>query len=372
VLTKDTHGTVIRFAPALTISRDALDWGIDVFADTLRQFETAGASSSTRSQTLPVRLAARQASAPRATATAGPQLMMSAPDHFEVSYRINPWMDPAQWKSSAEQLRRQAGHGWGSLKDMYERLGARVEIQAAQPGLPDLVFTANAALVLDRTALLARFRHPERRDEQEHDRVFFESLRSRGWIDAIVETPEDLYFEGAGDALWDSTRKLIWTGWGQRSSRPMAGVIAQLFSIPTVPLELVDPRFYHLDTCLCVLSAGDILYYPGAFSKQSRETIQGLVDKDRLIEASAADAERLAVNSVCLGNQVVVCHASEALRCALTERGYQVHVVPLDSFNRSGGSAYCLTLRLDQASHPSAANPRPPAHQARPKLLRVA
>src|SRR5882762_5940521 len=159
VLTKDTHGTVIRFAPALTISRDALDWGIDVFADTLRQFETAGASSSTRSQTLPVRLAARQASAPRATTTAGPQLMMSAPDHFEVSYRINPWMDPAQWKSSAEQLRRQAGHGWGSLKDMYERLGARVEIQAAQPGLPDLVFTANAALVLDRTALLARFRH---------------------------------------------------------------------------------------------------------------------------------------------------------------------------------------------------------------------
>jgi len=372
VLTKDTHGTVIRFAPALTISRDALDWGIDVFADTLRQFETAGASSSTRSQTLPVRLAARQASAPRATTTAGPQLMMSAPDHFEVSYRINPWMDPAQWKSSAEQLRRQAGHGWGSLKDMYERLGARVEIQAAQPGLPDLVFTANAALVLDRTALLARFRHPERREEQSHDRAFFETLRARGLIDSIVETPDDLHFEGAGDAIWDSGRGVIWTGWGQRSSRPMAGVIARLFSVPTVPLELIDPRFYHLDTCLCVLSGGDIVYYPAAFSKQARETIVDLVDPNRLIEASAADAEHLAVNSVCLGEQVVMCHASDALRCALTERGYQVSVVPLDSFNRSGGSAFCLTLRLDHTSRSSTGRRGPQAQDAPARLRRVA
>ena len=152
----------------------------------------------------------------------------------------------------------------------------------------------------------------------------------------------------------------------------MAGVIAHLFSIPTVSLELVDPRFYHLDTCLCVLSSGDILYYPPAFSKQSREMIQELVDKDRLIEASAADAEHLAVNSVCLGDQVVVCHASEALHCALTERGYQVHIVPLDSFNRSGGSAYCLTLRLDQMSRAGAEHPKLVARRARPRLLLVA
>jgi len=368
VLTKDTHETVIRFAPPLTISRDALDWGIDVFAETLREFE-ASAPAEARAP----RLAASSPAAPAVTVQAPrARLMMSAPDHFEVSYRINPWMDPVQWKSSAGELRKQAGDGWKTLKAVYERLGADVEIQAPQAGLPDLVFTANAAMVLDRTALLARFRHPERRMELDHDRAFFESLRSRGWIDSIVETPADLFFEGAGDAIWDPTRRLIWTGWGQRSSRPMAGIIERTYSVPAVSLELVDPRFYHLDTCLCVLSGGEILYYPPAFSKQSRETLQGLVDKDLLIEAGALDAEHLAVNSVCLGDRVVLCYASGALRDTLTRRGYEVHVVPLDSFNRSGGSAYCLTLRLDLSSRPGAGDPRSAARRGRPQLLRAA
>jgi ornithine aminotransferase len=347
VLTKDTHSTVIRFAPPLTISREALDWGVDVFVDTLRLFETGPSSSAAR----PSRRAAR---GPAAVADAGrtrhAQLMMSAPDHFEVSYRINPWMDPAQWEGSAEHLRRQAQHSWKSLKDAYERLGAQIDVQAAHPGLPDLVFTANSAVVLDRTVLLARFRPLERRAELAHNRAFFEALRSRGRIDSIVETPEDLYFEGAGDAIWDATRRLIWTGWGQRSSRSMSDVIAKLYSVPTAPLELVDPRFYHLDTCLCILSGGEVLYYPAAFSPQSCATIRDLVGRDLLIEASAADAEHLAVNSVCLGDQVVLGHASDALRAELVERGYGVHVVPLESFNRSGGSAYCLTLRLDNSS----------------------
>ena len=349
VLTKDTHSTVIRFAPPLTISREALDWGVDVFADTLRQFETGPSSSAAR----PSRRAARRSTAVADTGrTRHAQLMMSAPDHFEVSYRINPWMDPAQWEGSAEHLRRQAQHSWKSLKDAYERLGAQIDVQAAHPGLPDLVFTANSAVVLDRTVLLARFRPLERRAELAHNRAFFEALRSRGRIDSIVETPEDLYFEGAGDAIWDATRGLIWTGWGQRSSRPMSDVIARLYSVPTAPLELVDPRFYHLDTCLCVLSGGEVLYYPAAFSPQSCATIRDLVGRDLLIEASAADAEHLAVNSVCLGDQVVLGHASDALRAELVERGYGVHVVPLESFNRSGGSAYCLTLRLDNSSRP--------------------
>src|SRR5258708_938685 len=200
-------------------------------------------------------------------------LLMCEPAHFGVTYAINPWMDPASWARDDRALVASARREWSAYRRVLERLGAAIELIPATPGLPDLVFTANAALVLDRTALLARFRHPERRAEESHNRAFFESLRSRGWIDSIADTPDDLHFEGAGDALWDSTRKLVWTGWGQRSSRSMAGVIAGIYSIPTVALELIDPRFYHLDTCLCVLSGGDILYYPGAFSKQSREAI---------------------------------------------------------------------------------------------------
>jgi N-dimethylarginine dimethylaminohydrolase len=101
------------------------------------------------------------------------------------------------------------------------------------------------------------------------------------------------------------------------------------------------------------------VYYPAAFSESSRALIAAMAGRDRLIEVGAGDAEHLAVNSVCLGRDVVLCHASESLRAVLAERGYRPHVVSLDSFNRSGGSAYCLTLRLDQQSRPDAGAPRP-------------
>ena len=99
--------------------------------------------------------------------------MMSAPDHFEVSYRINPWMDPAQWQASATQLAQDARQGWAALKRQYETLGAQVWVQPAQAGLPDLVFTANAGVVLDRKVVPARFMHAERRGEEAHNRTFF-------------------------------------------------------------------------------------------------------------------------------------------------------------------------------------------------------
>ncbi len=282
------------------------------------------------------------------------QLMMSAPDHFEVSYCINPWMDPAQWQAAAGQLALDARHGWAALKAQYEALGAQVWVQPAQPGLPDLVFTANAGVVLDRIVVPARFLHPQRRGEEVHDRAFFNALMAQGLIDRVVEAPRDLMFEGAGDALWDATRRLLWTGWGQRSSRAMAAFLAETFGVPTVDLELVDPRFYHLDTCFCVLSHGEVLVHKAALRPHSFSLVEELVGRDRLIVAADDDAQHLAVNSVCLGDDVVLCHASPALRSALEARDYRVHVVSLDSFNRSGGAAYCLTLRLDNLSRPAA------------------
>jgi N-dimethylarginine dimethylaminohydrolase len=124
-------------------------------------------------------------------------------------------------------------------------------------------------------------------------------------------------------------------------------VLASTFGVPTAALELVDPRFYHLDTCFCVLPRGDIVWYKPALSPASQALVEELAGRDKLIEASEQDAHRLAVNSVSVGNDVVLCHASDALQAKLRERGYKPHVVGLDSFNRSGGAAYCLTLRLD-------------------------
>lgn len=356
VLSKETHETVIRFAPPLTIAREALDWGLDVFVETLHEFEPAPLRDE-RKAVLPNVVTRRRKDVHEERHRSGSQprahLTMCAPDYFEVSYRINPWMDPAQWSVSADRLAQDARRGWRELKSTYERLGARIDVQPPQPGLPDMVFTANAAVVLDGKALLARFLCAERQGEEPHDRAFFQALRARGAIDEIVETPAGLYFEGAGDAIWDATRSVLWTGYGQRSSHDMQYALAETFAVPTVALELVDPRFYHLDTCFCVLSGGEVIVYRPAFAPKSLGLIEELVGRDKLIVASDDAAHRLAVNSVCLGRDVVLCHASDALRGALAERGYRAHVVALDSFNRAGGAAYCLTLRLDLRTRPA-------------------
>jgi ornithine aminotransferase len=359
VLTKDTHGTVIRFAPPLTVSRAALDWGLDMFAAVLAEFgpgtsplgSNSDSTSASRSALLKRRKDEVIAEPSERSSHTTVHLMMSSPDHFEVSYTINPWMDPSQWSDSAERLASDARRGWAELKATYERLGARVSIQGPRHGLPDMVFTANSAIVLDRRVMLARFRCPERQGEEPYNRAFFERLRAEGVVKDIVEPPRGLFFEGAGDAIWDGSRRLIWTGHGQRSSREVSLAIESFFGVTTVPLELVDPRFYHLDTCFCVLSGGDVLWYPPAFSPDAAEAVRRIVGADRLIEASDDDALHLGVNSVCIGREVVMCHASPATRAALLARGYRVNVVPLDSFNRSGGAAYCLTLRLDNTTH---------------------
>lgn len=298
----------------------------------------------------------RSVSAPKAAASAPrAQLMMSAPDFFEVSYSINPWMHPDQWRAQAHRLALDAQRGWTALKAQYEALGAAVWVQPAQRGLPDLVFTANAGFVLDRTLVPARFMHPERQGEQAHNAAFFNALQAHGLIERMVPLPPELIFEGAGDAIWDASRAIIWTGWGQRSSQAVSSFLARTYGVQTVSLELVDPRFYHLDTCFCALSRGDILVYPPALRPASFAQLGELVGSERLIIASDDDAMHLAVNSVCIGNDVVLCHASSALREGLAARGYRVHVVGLESFNRSGGAAYCLTLRLDQCTAPAAA-----------------
>jgi N-dimethylarginine dimethylaminohydrolase len=370
VLTKDTHETVIRFAPPLTIQRAALDWGIDMFIETLREFEPDPVHDADHS---PVVLASKRATArTKGERPAAPSahLMMSAPDFFEVSYRINPWMDPANWSVSADRLARDARNGWAELKRMYESLGARIDVQPPARGLPDMVFTANAAVVLDRKVMLARFLCPERQGEEAHNRAFFEAQRAAGIVDSIVTPPEGLYFEGAGDAIWDRSRGVLWTGYGQRSSRDMHRVLAETYGVPAVSLELVDPRFYHLDTCFCVLPRGEILWFKAALSPASQALVEELAGRDRLIDASEDDAHHLAVNSVSIGNDVVLCHASERLRAQLRERGYRPHVVSLDSFNRSGGAAYCLTLRLDVSTRPEAR--REPVFAGEVAPLRVA
>jgi N-dimethylarginine dimethylaminohydrolase len=286
----------------------------------------------------------------RASARSTASLLMCEPAHFGVTYTINPWMDPASWAREDVTLTAAARREWTSLHRVLERLGASIELMPAAPGLPDLVFTANAALVLDRTALLARFRHSERQAEESHVAAAFRGLQARGIVDAVVPLPDGVVLEGAGDCVWDATRQLFWMGYGPRSSLAARDTVAQTFGVDIVALELADARFYHMDTALAALPGGEVMYVPGAFTAAGRAAINERVPAAARIALDPRDASRLAANTVCLGDTLVLSACSRGLRDELRERGYRVATTSLASFHRSGGSAFCLTLRLDRRS----------------------
>jgi N-dimethylarginine dimethylaminohydrolase len=275
---------------------------------------------------------------------------MCRPEHFAVDYRINPWMDPRGWARADRALVAKAHAQWSRLHASLEKLGADIDLVPPVAGLPDLVFTANAAVVLDRTALLARFRHRERQGEEPHFAAVFELMRARGQIERVVTLPENLALEGAGDCVFDAARNLFWMGYGPRSDRASRAIVEDTFGIETAALELADPRFYHMDTALCPLPGGEVMYVPDAFTPEGRAVIEERIGPSLRIPVDGADALRLAANAVCLGNKVVMSGCSGRLRAQLAERGYAIVTTPLDAFLRSGGSAFCLTLRLDRRS----------------------
>jgi N-dimethylarginine dimethylaminohydrolase len=286
-------------------------------------------------------------------------VLMGHPRHFAVTYTINPWMDPHGWAREERALAAASADEWEALRGALQALGARIETVPAVPGLPDLVFTANSAVVLDRIALLARFRHPERQAEEPHFAAAFHRLRARGLLDAVRTLPDGLVLEGAGDCVWDSARRLFWMGYGQRSDAAARHAVEDTFGVDVVALELADPRFYHLDTALCPLPRGEVIYLPQAFTAEGVAVIRDRVSADCRIEITMADAARLAANAVAIDDAVVlVDDCSAALRARLQERGYQVIGTPLTGFRRSGGAAFCLTLRLDWRSGVAASGVR--------------
>ena len=278
------------------------------------------------------------------------RILMCAPEHFEVSYSINPWMKPDTWASQADLLGARSNSGWRKLTDTLRSLGVELEMVPPREGLPDLVFTANAAVVLDRKALVASFRFPQRQPETAIYKAAFEHLKARGLLDEVIDMPEGIVLEGAGDCVWDPVRDTFWLGYGQRSDKEAAAFVRDIFGFEVVPLRLVDPRFYHMDTCLCPLTGGELLYWPKAFDDEGKALIEERFGKDNLIPAPEEDACGFAVNAVNIGRDIVLATVSPGLRGMLEERGYRLHATPISDFNLSGGSAFCLTLKLDRAS----------------------
>ena len=285
------------------------------------------------------------------TVPSKPLLLLTDPAHFEVTYTINPWMEPCAWAENPVGHRAAARRSFQLFAATLIAAGARLEIMPGVAGLPDMVFPANAAVVLDRLALLARFRHPERCGEEKHFQKHFRVLMERGFIlDEVAQIPPNCFQEGAGDCIWDAARGRFWAGYGQRSTRQAAAEVSAFFGRETTALELVSPRFYHLDVCFCPLSGGEIFYYPPAFSAASLAAIRDVVAPEDLIEATDEDATRFNVNSVNIDDRLVMANASPDLVTRLAERGYRVSQVDLLPFIMSGGGAYCMALRLNNRS----------------------
>jgi N-dimethylarginine dimethylaminohydrolase len=266
------------------------------------------------------------------------RILMCAPDHFHVDYVINPWMEGNVDQASPEGARVQ----WRNLRDTIARFATVVEATPV-PDLPDMVFTANAGTVCGKRAIVSNFFHPERQGETEH---FADWFRGDGF--EVLELPEDIRYEGAGDSLLDRAGEWIWAGHGFRTDLESHTLVADWLGREVVSLKLVDPYFYHLDTCMCPLADGYLVYYPQAFDDESRAEIEHRVPKHRRIVVTDEDAERFACNTVNIGRNVIMNRASGPLRERLQQSGFEVHEVNLSEFIKSGGSAKCLTLKVDE------------------------
>jgi N-dimethylarginine dimethylaminohydrolase len=258
---------------------------------------------------------------------------MCPPDFYGIEYEINPWMSRQRQSDRAEAIQQ-----WTTLKGLLEVAGATIDLLPPQPGLPDLVFTANAALIYRRTAVMARFRHSQRQDEVPFDETW---LQGAGF--ETLHVLDDLQFEGAGDALFCGDT--LFAGYRIRSHARGHQQIGAMLGCRVIPVELVDPYYYHLDTCFCPLAPGHAIYFSPAFDDYGRTALKAHVPE--LIEVTAEEARRFACNAVVVGRTVVTNTGCPQLHESLREHGFNPRETPLDEFVKAGGSAKCLTLRLD-------------------------
>ncbi|MEB3180998.1 MAG: TIGR00300 family protein [Nostocaceae cyanobacterium] len=266
------------------------------------------------------------------------RFLMCAPDHYDVDYVINPWMEGNIHKSSRDRAVEQWQKLHHTLKDH-----AVVDLVKPQLGWPDMVFTANAGLVLGDIVVLSRFYHKERQGEEPYFKQWFEEQGYK-----VHELPKDLPFEGAGDALLDREGRWLWAGYGFRSELDSHPLIAKWLDIEVLSLRLVDSRFYHLDTCFCPLTDGYLLYYPGAFDSYSNRLIEMRVPAQKRIAISEPDAVNFACNAVNVEQVVIMNKASGELKTRLADVGFRVIETPITEFLKAGGAAKCLTLRVTE------------------------
>lgn len=256
------------------------------------------------------------------------KVLMCEPRHFRVDYVINPWMKVGS--VDVNDAMRQ----WENLKSVYENLGVSVEVVDQRDNLPDMVFSADCAVVVGNCALMSRFMYSQRQPEAEVYKGWFER---NGF--GVFELSEGSVFEGGGDSLWQGERLLVGTGW--RTSMKVCNQVSEILDAEVVCLELTNPNFYHLDTCLLVIDQKTAFYYPEAFSDESRNKLKSLfVD---IHELSEEEASGFVTNSVRIEDTLVVPTGNEGFNKRVQALGLTVKNVDVGEFVKAGGGIHCLT-----------------------------
>ncbi len=263
--------------------------------------------------------------------------VLVAPTHFTVDARLNPWMDPTLSVDRDRALRQ-----WATLVSVYRGLGHVVTELPGVAGLPDMVFAANGALVIDGRALVSQFAHPQRQPESSH---FRRLLATRLGVETHASMDVN---EAEGDLV--VVGDVVLAGTGFRTARSSHGHVAAVFDCEVVTLDLVDPRFYHLDVAVAALDDHTIVWYPDALSADARRVVRHRFPT--AIELSDHDAAVLGANLVSDGRHVVLDERATELAAAVEDAGFVAVPVAVDEFNKSGGGVKCLTMEVHR-SHTS-------------------
>ncbi|MBV9575253.1 MAG: amidinotransferase [Gammaproteobacteria bacterium] len=262
------------------------------------------------------------------------RILMCRPDYYGIEYAINPWMNIAKQVNHPLAVKQ-----WESLYHTILACGAQIDLIEPVAGWPDMVFTANAGLYYKNEILLSHFKYKERQGELPYFKAWFEQTDFH-----IVNNPQTdtLFFEGAGDALQAGDQ--LFVGYGFRSERQFYEQGTFFNQKNLVYCELVNPYYYHLDTCFCPINESLAIWYPAAFTAASQKSMSANIE---LLAVEEAEAKQFACNAVVLGHHIILPLQCQQISLHLEKRGFKIHAQEMGEYLKAGGACKCLTLRID-------------------------
>lgn len=257
------------------------------------------------------------------------KFVLVKPQFYGISYSINPWMDVNNGADRYKAIKQ-----WTELEGTLRYLNSKILKISPRRNLPDMVFTANAGFFPknQETFVLSNFFHSERKGEEFWFKKFFDS---EGFHVKEINMP----FEGAGDCLYLGGNLI--GGYGFRTNKE---VYDSLVNDDVTKVKLVDPYFYHLDTCFCPLQSNDYLIWPGAFESSSLESIRKIGRHELAIPEE--EAKQFACNAIMIEKNVILPSNCPKTESILNEFGYKTFPLEMSEFIKAGGACKCLTLEI--------------------------